>query len=293
MHHLCCTSELLCAKKDMDTKKENIKRKQRYSVAVIQMKSKLFDTWTNLARAVEFVEEAAKEGADLICLPEGFLTGYDADRIEETIVHAEPIDGNCMQTMMLLARENKVHILVPFFARSSDGVRNSAFLIDDEGKVVCSYSKTHLIGTEKGNLQPGNLLPVWDTKLGKIGILICYDACFPETARVLAMKGAELILVPSAWRTGSYFSRWWKLDLSCRALDNLVYVAAPNLTGPCGEDGAFAGLSRIIEPTGDILAGLDETEEGIAYSNIDLRQLKKERSDNTVLDDIRKDLYSY
>ncbi len=265
----------------------------RYMVAVIQMKSKLFDTWTNLARAVEFVEEAVREGADLICLPEGFLTGYDADRIEEIIVHAEPIDGNCMQTMQILARDHKVHILVPFFARSNDGVRNSAFLIDDEGKIACSYSKTHLIGTEKNNIIPGNLLPVWETKLGKIGILICYDVCFPETARVLAMKGAELLLVPSAWRTGSYFSRWWKLDLSCRALDDLLYIAAPNLAGPCGEDGSFAGLSRIIDPTGDILAGRGEEEEGIAYSTIDLRRIKKERSDNTVLDDLRKDLYSY
>ena len=271
----------------------NSTKKDRYTVAVVQMKSKLFDTWTNLARAVEFVEEAAGEGADLICLPEGFLTGYDPDRIEEIIVHAEPIDGNCMQTMKLLAKEHGVHILVPFFARSNDGVRNSAFLIDDEGNTVCSYSKAHLVGTEKSNLIAGNLLPVWETKLGKIGILICYDACFPETARVLTMKGAGLILVPSAWRTGSYFSRWWKLDLSCRALDDLVFIAAPNLTGPCGEEGAFAGLSRIIEPTGDVLAGLGETEEGIAYSNIDLRVLKKERSDNTVLDDIRKDLYTY
>ena len=262
----------------------------RYKAAVIQAQWNLLDVWTNQARAVTFIEEAAANGAKLICLPEGFLTGYDADRMDEIVKWAEPIDGTCMQTMKILARQLGVHILVPFFCSSQDGVRNSAFLIDDNGDVICSYSKTHLIGGEKTTLKPGNLLPVWETRLGKIGLLICYDACFPEAARTLTLKGAEIILVPSAWRAGSYFSRWWETDLSARALDDLVYIIAPNHIGPCGE-GKFAGLSRIIGPTGETLAGCGEAEEAIAYSRIDRGRLKDERKSNTVLDDMRTDLY--
>lgn len=261
-----------------------------YKTAVIQMSSSLFDTWSNKAKAVDMVGEAISNGAKLICLPEGFLTGYDADRMNEIVRFAEPIDGSTMDTMKSLAKQHGVHILVPLFTKTADGVRNSAFLIDSEGEVISSYSKAHLIGGEKNALIPGNLLPVWETDLGKIGILICYDICFPETVRELALKGAELILVPSAWRAGSYFKRWWDLDLSARALDDLLYIAAPNLVGNRGET-HFLGRSKIVGPTGEVLAACGEGEEGIAYSRIDRSRLVKERRENTVLEDRRFEIY--
>ena len=73
--------------------------------------------------------------------------------------------------------------------------------------------------------------PVFETKLGKIGVVICYDVCFPETVRLLTLAGAELVLVPAAWRASYYFKEWWDLNLACRALDNLVYIAAVNRCG--------------------------------------------------------------
>lgn len=140
------------------------------------------------------------------------------------------------------------------------------------------------MGDERTYFQRGNEYPVWNTKLGKIGIVICYDVCFPETSRILALRGAELMLVPSAWRASHYFKEWWDLNLACRALDNLLYVAAVNRCGQSGEE-IFAGKSQVISPIGEVLAAFDVEEEGILYQEIDLERVAKEREFNTVLTD--------
>ena len=132
-------------------------------------------------------------------------------------------------------------------------------MIDDTGTILGHYSKTHPVGDERTYLQRGTQYPVFETKLGKIGVVICYDVCFPETVRLLTLAGAELVLVPAAWRASYYFKEWWDLNLACRALDNLVYIAAVNR---CGVQ-----------------------EEAILYGSVDLNRIAKERDFNTVLTD--------
>ena len=172
-----------------------------------------------------------------------------------------------------------------------DGTRIPDMMIDDQGTLLGGYSKTHPVGDERKYLQRGTEYPVFDTKLGKIGISICYDACFPETSRLLALKGAEVMLVPAAWRGNFYFKEWWDLNLACRALDNLMYVAAVNMIGPTGEQ-YFAGKSQLCSPIGEVLCTCGVDEERILYGEVDLSRIAKEREFNTVLIDRHPEDYN-
>lgn len=263
----------------------------KYKIALIQMESKFLDKEYNLSKALKNITTAASYGAALICLPEGFLTGYRENGIQDIIAIADTEDSLYILSIAELAKQLKVHILVPYFNKLPDGtIQNSAVLIDENGKMCGSYAKTHLIGGEKGNIVRGEGFPVWETKLGTIGCLICYDICFPETVRIMALKGAQLILVPSAWRGSLYYSRWWDLNIACRALDNLLYVAAINQAGSCGAE-VFAGKTKLCDPVGSIIAECNAVEEKIVYGIIDLKRIDYERSINTILCDRQTDLY--
>lgn len=116
------------------------------------------------------------------------------------------------------------------------------------------------------------------------GVVICYDVCFPETVRLLTLAGAELVLVPAAWRASYYFKEWWDLNLACRALDNLVYIAAVNRCGLSGDE-IFAGKSQLVSPIGERIDSCGVQEEAILYGSVDLNRIAKERDFNTVLTD--------
>ena len=181
----------------------------------------LFHVSNNLDKAEKQIREAAAHGAKLICLPEVFNVGYLGTCIPDMMKLAEIEDGPSLTRMRSLAKELSVFILAPILFSTPSGVKNSAFLIDDTGTILGHYSKTHPVGDERTYLQRGTQYPVFETKLGKIGVVICYDVCFPETVRLLTLAGAELVLVPAAWRASYYFKEWWDLNLACRALDNL------------------------------------------------------------------------
>ena len=256
-----------------------------YQIALVQMSCRFLDRAANLKKAEARIREAADHGAKLVCLPESFDAGYDGTRIPDMMAMAQGEDGESLTFMKALAKELGVHILAPVFWRTPEGgVENRAFLIDDTGTLLGGYSKTHPVGDERKLLQRGKEYPVFDTKLGKIGISICYDACFPETSRLLALNGAEVMLVPSAWRGNFYFKEWWDINLCCRAIDNLLYVAAINMTGPTG-DQYFAGKSQLCSPIGEVLDTCGVGEEAILYGIIDLARVEKEREFNTVLID--------
>lgn len=257
----------------------------QYKIAMVQMDCEFLNKKENVKRAERFIEEAAENGASLICLPEAFNTGYLGSDIPAMMTLAEPLCGAAVTAVRAMARRLGIHIIAPILYRADNGaVENTAVFIDDDGSVVGTYSKTHLVGDERIYLQRGKNYTVWDTKLGKIGILICYDICFPETSRMLALNGAELIIVPAAWRAGSYFKEWWDLNLACRALDNLVYVAAVNRRGQSGEE-IFAGKSQIISPTGQVLVAAGIEEERIIYQTISTERVAGEREFNTVFKD--------
>ena len=255
-----------------------------YQVALIQMDCEILKVSANLERAETLIHEAAGQGAKLVCLPESFNVGYLSTKVSEMIALAEPQDGPTMSKMRKLARDLRVYLIAPILLSTPEGVENTAFLLDDRGEILGHYSKTHPIGAEQVYMHRGNRYPVFDTEIGKIGLSICYDVCFPETVRLLALSGAEVVLVPSAWRASYYFKEWWDLNLACRALDNLIYVAAVNRCGRSGEE-LFAGKSQLCSPIGEVLCTCGVEEERILYGTIDLKRVEEEREFNTVLSD--------
>ena len=255
--------------------------KSTISLALIQFESILGDPKANRQKAETMIREAAENGAELICLPEMYTTGYNLDIIGPQITQlAENIDGPAVAGLRQLAKELKVHIVAPLALNLEDDpeVRpfNSAVFIGDEGQILGVYSKCHLFETERMYFQPGQELPVYNTKLGKIGIMICFDAGFPEVARILQMKGAELILCPSAWRIQDMGV--WHLNMPQRAQENSCYLAAVNRYGHEGSL-YMGGYSIVCGPEGDIIKELTEEKEDILYCTISGQRLADFRAD--------------
>ena len=255
--------------------------KSTISLALIQFESILGDPRANRRKAEAMIREAAENGAELICLPEMYTTGYNLDIIGPQITQlAENIDGPTVTDLQQLAKELKIHIVAPLALNLEDDPEarpfNSAVFIGDEGQILGVYSKCHLFETERMYFQPGQELPVYDTKFGKIGIMICFDAGFPEVARILQMKGAELIVCPSAWRIQDMGV--WHLNMPQRAQENSCYLAAINRYGKEGSL-YMGGYSIVCGPEGDIIKELIEEKEDILYCTIDGQRLADFRAD--------------
>ena len=255
--------------------------KSTISLALIQFESILGDPKANRRKAEAMIREAAENGAELICLPEMYTTGYNLDIIGPQITQlAENIDGPTVTDLQQLAKKLKIHIVAPLALNLEDDPEarpfNSAVFIGDEGQILGVYSKCHLFETERMYFQPGQELPVYDTKFGKIGIMICFDAGFPEVARILQMKGAELIVCPSAWRIQDMGV--WHLNMPQRAQENSCYLAAINRYGKEGSL-YMGGYSIVCGPEGDIIKELTEEKEDILYCTIDGQRLADFRAD--------------
>ena len=256
-----------------------------FKIALIQTDLKFGDVASNLKKAESKIREACSNGSQIICLPEGFNTGYYCKDYARMRALAEPIDGESITKMRNLARELGVYIVAPIFMTVMTGiVENTAVLINDGGEIAGTYSKTHLVGDEQLYCRRGRKYPVFHTKYGNIGLLICYDICFPETARILALKGADVIICPSAWRDGSYFRDWLNKVAEVRALDNTVYVALLNRVGEL-PGAPFCGCTQVIDPVGRVLGRCSANKEEILYEIISQQNVYKERMDNTILID--------
>jgi predicted amidohydrolase len=186
------------------------------------------------------------------------------------------IPGRLTKPITEAARKHQVYILLPTYERGSarGEVYNSAVLIDPEGEIVGKYSKNHLFPTERiaggGWTTPGSKVEVFDTELAKIGITICYEGDFPELSRLLAVKGAEVIIRPSALLR-SYDI--WEMTNKARAYDNHVYMIGVNCIGPDAADNYYFGHSMIISPIAQKLALGRGTEE-IISAKLDPEPLK-------------------
>ena len=257
--------------------------KDTIHLALIQFESILGGVAANRQKAEDMIREAAEKGAELICLPELYTTGYNLDIIGDKVCQmAETLDGPTVTGLRKLAKELRVFIVAPLGLYLDDTVPetdqpyNSAVFISDEGEIIGVYNKCHLFEKERLHFQPGQELPVYDTTLGKIGIMICFDAGFPEVARCLQLKGAELILCPSAWRIQDM--NVWHLNMPQRAQENSCYLAAINRYGHEG-DLYMGGYSLVCGPEGDILAEVQEEKEAILYCSLDGQRLRDYRAD--------------
>ena len=259
---------------------------KKIKVALAQQISVMGDLDRNLAKAERMIREAYDNGADLVCLPEAFNTGYYWKQIKQMAEMAEPMTGRTISLMRGLAKELGIHLVVPFIqALEEGGAANSVVLIDDTGEIIGCHSKTHPVGDEAVYFRRGTKYEVFPSKLGNIGLLISYDVGFHEPARMLALKGAELICVEIACRHTDYWRRWTLTCLAARAQDNVCYVTGTCMAGTDLPESPFTGSSAVFDPTGEMLALASEYDETILYQEIDLSSVAREREFNTVLTD--------
>ncbi len=242
---------------------------KEHIAACIQIAVEPNEIQHNIDKCCHWLEKAVKEyEAELVVFPESITTGFTPNMpIEAFYEMLQPIPGGHTEKIQKLAKELGVHVVLPLYERSEEKnvVLNSSILIDDRGQILANYRKTHPFPTERlgggGWTTPGNSTVVVDTKLGKIGMIICYDGDFPELSRVLALKGAEIITRPSALLR-SY--EIWEIMNKARAYDNHVYMLATNAVGPDAGGNYYFGHSMIISPIAQTLALARGTEEIIA-----------------------------
>ncbi|MFD1775297.1 nitrilase-related carbon-nitrogen hydrolase [Paenibacillus rhizophilus] len=264
---------------------------RKVKLALVQFESVVMDVPANVNKGLHFVREAARQGADLIVFPELFLTGCDTDVIGHRYHNlAQHIDGSAVQAFAESARTHNINMVIPTALKQSEGdfLCNSAVIIDRSGAVAGTYSKVHLWEDEKEYFKPGNHYSVFEMDFGKLGVLICYDAGFPEAARTLALQGAELIVIPSAFSVELKYR--WDLYFQSRALENTCFVAAVNGSGPIGKQYMF-GNNKIANPLGEIVLEGDLKREDMQVLEIDLDEFGN--YSYPYLKDLRMDTYGY
>jgi N-carbamoylputrescine amidase len=270
------------------------------SIALVQLTGEPFDAEKNRERAAAAIRRGFAAGADVIVLPEMVIPGYVADA-EKLRPIAEPLDGPTVESWRRLAAEGLGYIAGGFCESVGDDLFNTAVVVGPEG-VVLHYRKLHLFAQEKLAFAPGNLgLPVASLSFGTVGLCVCYDLRFVETARALALQGAELILVPTAWLTGFDQVKWRDNGLAPQAEGavmqanlNQTFVACASQAGTRGGL-EFLGSSILAGPSGELISGpLSGTSDEVAVATIDLDDVAaaQERSELiTPREDRRTDVY--
>ena len=218
----------------------------KVTIGLIQMSVEK-DREAMLKKALDRVEEAARAGADIICLPELYRTPYFPRHIGiDASGSAETVPGESTVAFSRIAKEHEVVIIVPLYEKAPDGnYYNSAVVIDTDGTPGTPYHKVHIPQDpgffEKGYFYPGNAYRVVSTQFGRIAVLICYDQWFPEAARCVALEGAEIIIYPTAIGhptgdipTEGNWQEAWELIQRSHAIANSVHVAAVNRVGAGG-----------------------------------------------------------
>ncbi len=252
------------------------------TVAVAQIDPHLGANERNLAHIQQLFEEALAHGAHLTVFPECAISGYGFANLAAGYAVSETVPGPSTEGLARLCREHRMedgggpYVVVGLLERTGDPaiIYNSAVLIGPEG-VVGTYRKAHLplLGVDRFTTPGDTGFPVWETEIGRVGMIICYDLRFPEAMRVLTLSGADIIALPTNWPEGSQNAP--QLFTRTRALENRVFVLACNR---CGEESGFRffGHSQITDPRGDVLAEAAGGEE-LCYAKIDPLKARRKR----------------
>ena len=261
-------------------------------VALAQISCKRADKTSNIEKMKAYAEKAKKEDAELVIFPELSLTDYLVrDLIYEL---AEPIPGPSVEKMTEIAKQNKIYIVfgMPEMSKKAESViYNTAVLVGPEG-YIGKYRKMHLpthsVFEEKRYFRQGYETPVFETQIGRIGLMICYDVFFPEVSRALKLNGAQLIVCISA--SPAVRRKFFEILTAARAIENNVFLAYVNLVGI--EDGLqFWGGSCIISPSGSIIAKAKYDEEDFVVGEIDLKDVRHVAAFVPTIRDLRPELY--
>jgi predicted amidohydrolase len=266
--------------------------KKRISLALAQMSSQRENKKENLRKIEELTLRAKEQGANLVIFPEMCLTGYVVrDQLYEL---AETIPGASTNKVESLARETGMHIVfgMPELSEKTKATMyNTAVFVGPEG-LIGTYHKrylpTHSVFEEKRYFRPGYQTATFNTSIGNIGLCICYDLFFPEITRLTRLAGAQLIICISA--SPSVRRSYFETLTAARALENTTYLAYVNLVGV--EDGLqFWGGSRLVSPTGDIVARAKYDEEDFVLCEVDFGDLRPAEAFVPTLRDLRPELF--
>lgn len=269
--------------------------KKKFRTALVQMKSSV-NKEQNLAYSLELINEAAKDKARLICFPE-FQMAYSPPEQKPETLHkiAEKINGNFVSTLSYSAKQNKINVIATIYEISNTNKQNhkvfdTAIIINDLGKLKSVYRKVHLYDAlgfkESKKLVAGSIIErPTRTSVGNVGLLICYDMRFPEISRILTVNGANILASPSAWVAGVMKQEHWEIMVKARAIENGVYVIAPNQVG-----NIYCGHSMVIDPFGSTLVDMGN-REGIEIIDIDSSRIDTIRRTLPLLTNRRTDVY--
>ena len=264
----------------------------------------------NVDKAISFIRKAASQGAKIVSLQELFTTQYFCQKEDHKyFAFAEEIPGPTTKHLSEVAKELGVVIVASLFEKRAAGLyHNTAAVIDADGAFLGKYRKMHIpddpLFYEKFYFTPGDLgFKSWKTRYGTIGVCVCWDQWFPETARLTALSGAEILFYPTAigWHPSEkaqYGVRQhssWETIQRGHAIANGCFVAVPNRVGheaPDGGDGLeFWGQSFVADPSGQIIGKASNDQEEVLIVDIDLEQLDQQRTHWPFLRDRRIDAY--
>jgi beta-ureidopropionase len=265
---------------------------KKYKIADI--KKKMID------KHIPLIEKAGKQGVQILCLQEIFYGPYFcAEQNDRWYDTAEPVPGPTTELMQELSRKYGMVIVAPIYETPQTGTYyNTAVVIDADGRVLGKYRKNHIPHCppgfwEKFYFKPGNLgYPVFDTAYAKVGVYICYDRHFPDGARILGLKGAEIVFNPSATVAG--LSEYlWKLEQPAHAVANQYFVGAINRVGTEApwKMGKFYGQSYFCDPRGKMLKVGSRTKDELVTATLDLDEILKVRKTWQFFRDRRPDTY--
>jgi N-carbamoylputrescine amidase len=255
----------------------------------------------NIDNQMKLVEDAAKQGVQMLCFQEIFTTPYFcAEQQTRWYAAVEKVpDGPTVKLMQDVAKQHGMVLIVPIYEEEQTGIYyNTAAVIDADGKYLGKYRKTHIPHVapgfwEKFYFRPGNLgYPCFDTAFARIGVYICYDRHFPEGARCLGLNGAEIIFNPSATVAG--LSEYlWKLEQPAHAVANGYFVGAINRVGTEApwNIGEFYGQSYFCDPRGQIIAEGSRDQDELIVADLEMDKIREVRNTWQFFRDRRPDLY--
>jgi predicted amidohydrolase len=244
-----------------------------FKIAAVQMDFRLGDKDKNQREMLSRLHEAARHGADLVLFPECALTGYCYESKAEAILQAEACPGPATEAFAQVCKELHTHAVFGLLERDGDRLFNALALVGPMG-LVGGYRKIHLpfLGVDRFATSGDRPFQVHDLDGLKIGLCICYDGSFPESARVLTLLGADLVVLPTNWPEAAICSA--RYVGNTRALENHVYYAAVNRVGHEGGF-HFIGMSRIIDYHGNTITGSDDDSEAILIAEIDVAKARR------------------
>lgn len=263
-----------------------------FKIALAQIECKRADKTDNIRKIEQTTQHARKQGAELIVFPELSLTGYVVrDEIYEL---AEPIPGPATEAVEKIAQKTKTYIVfgMPELSEKAQAtIHNTAVLVGPEGligKYQKMYLPTHSVFEEKRYFRPGYQAAAFGTKLGKIGLIICYDIFFPEVSRLTRLEGAQLIVCISA--SPAIRRTFFETLTVARALENTAFLAYVNLVGI--EDGLqFCGGSKLVGPNGRILAKAKYDKEDMIMGTVNYADIRPVEAFVPTLRDLRPELF--